>query len=144
MKRFSSWQPKISTEGSSLKSYSVVLTSLWPKWLTCLILEDTGPFLCIMFLAQFVPTIRYSSPMPCNPKNQCHRSFFQRYLSGTPSHTSPWHLMTNQTFRKRPKPTIIEQYRKESKGQAIPLSYKSDPRATWCPSQHCPGHRCIS
>lgn len=107
MKRLSSCLEKIETERSSLESYSVVLTSLWPKWLTCLILEDMGFFLCITFLVQFVPTIRSLGPRPCNTKNQCNRDFIQSYLSGTPSHTSPGISWKTRLLGKKQKPQLF-------------------------------------
>lgn len=142
MKRFSSCQEKMSIERSSLKSFSVVLTSLWPEWLTCLILEHIGLFFCVVFLAQFVPTIGSLSPT-CNTKNQYNRIFIQKCLSGTPSHTSPGISWQTRLLDKNQKPQLLSSVGKREV-QALPCSYKSDPRATWCPSQCCLGHRCIS
>lgn len=132
----------MSIERSSLKSFSVVLTSLWPEWLTCLILEHIGLFFCVVFLAQFVPTIGSLSPT-CNTKNQYNRIFIQKCLSGTPSHTSPGISWQTRLLDKNQKPQLLSSVGKREV-QALPCSYKSDPRATWCPSQCCLGHRCIS
>lgn len=132
----------MSKERSSAKPFSVVLTSLWPEWLTYLILEHMGLFLCVVFLAQFVPTIGSLSPT-CNTKNQCNRSFIQRCLSGTPSHTSSSISWQTRLLGKNQKPQLLSSAGKREV-QALPFSYKSDPRATRCPSQCCPGHRCIS